>query len=46
VGEGTGLGLDTARRIVSERHRGTITVRSEPGATVFRVRLPLTATTR
>jgi signal transduction histidine kinase len=46
VGEGTGLGLDTARRIVSDRHRGTLTVRSEPGATVFRVRLPLTATAR
>jgi signal transduction histidine kinase len=41
VGQGTGLGLDTARRIVTERHRGTIAVDSEPGRTVFHVRLPL-----
>jgi signal transduction histidine kinase len=41
VGKGTGLGLDTARRIVADRHRGTISVDSEPGRTVFHVRLPL-----
>jgi Histidine kinase-, DNA gyrase B-, and HSP90-like ATPase len=41
VGRGTGLGLDTARRIVADRHRGTISVDSEPGRTVFHVRLPL-----
>ena len=41
VGEGTGLGLDTARRIVVDRHRGSITAESEPGRTVFRVSLPL-----
>ncbi len=41
VGQGTGLGLDTARRIVSERHRGSIDVESEPGRTVFHVWLPL-----
>ncbi|HEV3046047.1 MAG TPA: ATP-binding protein [Solirubrobacteraceae bacterium] len=41
VGQGTGLGLDTARRIVTDRHRGTIAVESGPGNTVFRVRLPL-----
>ena len=41
VGQGTGLGLDTARRIVADRHRGTIAVDSEPGRTVFHVRLPL-----
>ncbi|HTU78638.1 MAG TPA: ATP-binding protein [Solirubrobacteraceae bacterium] len=41
VGQGTGLGLDAARRIVTERHRGTIAVESEPGHTVFHVRLPL-----
>jgi signal transduction histidine kinase len=46
VGEGTGLGLDTARRIVQDRHRGSLSVASEPGRTVFRVRLPLTRTAR
>ena len=40
--QGTGLGLDTAWRIVTEEHGGTITVASEPGRTVFRVTLPLT----
>jgi PAS domain S-box-containing protein len=46
-GVGTGLGLDTAWRIVTEEHGGMITVESEPGRTVFRVALPLldTATT-
>ena len=41
VGQGTGLGLDAARRIVVERHRGSIDVDSEPGRTVFHVWLPL-----
>jgi signal transduction histidine kinase len=41
VGSGTGLGLDTSRRIVVDRHRGSINVESEPGRTVFRVWLPL-----
>jgi signal transduction histidine kinase len=41
VGQGTGLGLDTARRIVRERHRGSIEVDSRPGETVFHVWLPL-----
>ncbi len=41
VGQGTGLGLDTARRIVVERHRGSIDVGSEPGRTVFHVWLPI-----
>jgi signal transduction histidine kinase len=38
VGKGTGLGLDTARRIIVDRHHGSLTVQSEPGATVFRAR--------
>jgi signal transduction histidine kinase len=42
VGQGTGLGLDTARRIVVDRHHGSISVDSEPGHTVFHVWLPLT----
>jgi signal transduction histidine kinase len=41
VGKGTGLGLDIARRIVTERHGGTITIESAPGDTVLRVRLPV-----
>jgi signal transduction histidine kinase len=40
VGEGTGLGLDTAQRIV-RKHRGTIQVSSKPGDTRFQVWLPL-----
>jgi len=39
VGEGTGLGLDTAMRVI-KKHRGEIDVRSMPGETVFRVRIP------
>jgi len=40
VGEGTGLGLDIALRIV-RLHQGNIEVESHPGHTVFVVRLPL-----
>ena len=39
-GEGLGLGLDNAMRIV-RKHRGHISVKSDPGDTCFRVRLPL-----
>jgi signal transduction histidine kinase len=42
VGYGTGLGLATARRVVVDGHDGSLTVDSEPGSTVFHVRLPLT----
>jgi signal transduction histidine kinase len=41
VGEGTGLGLDIAYRIVTQRHRGDVQLESEPGSTTFRVLLPL-----
>ena len=41
AGRGTGLGLDIARRVVVDRHGGTIDIESRPGAgTVLRVRLP------
>jgi len=43
VGEGTGLGLELTRRVVME-HGGDVHVRSEPGRTVFHVRLPAAAT--
>ena len=43
VGRGTGLGLDSARRIVVDRHHGSLTLTSEPGHTQFRVRVPLNA---
>jgi signal transduction histidine kinase len=39
VGEGTGLGLDTALRVI-RKHRGEIRVNSKPGATTFRVGIP------
>jgi signal transduction histidine kinase len=39
VGQGTGLGLDVARRVV-ERHLGDMRVESEPGRTCFSIRLP------
>jgi signal transduction histidine kinase len=42
VGDGTGLGLDTALRII-RKHRGSIIVNSRPGDTKFQVRLPMTA---
>jgi len=42
AGQGTGLGLATAKRIVVDRHDGSITVDSEPGRTTFRVSLPFT----
>jgi signal transduction histidine kinase len=42
VGEGTGLGLDTALRIV-KKHRGSIQVDSTPGNTRFQIFLPLVA---
>jgi signal transduction histidine kinase len=40
VGRGTGLGLDIARRIVVDRHGGSIDIDTRAGETVLRVRLP------
>ncbi len=42
VGEGSGLGLDIALRIV-KTHRGHIDVRSKPGRTEMRVQLPISS---
>jgi signal transduction histidine kinase len=42
-GEGTGLGLDLARRIVVEKHHGDLRAESAPGNTKFIVLLPLVA---
>ncbi|WP_422749399.1 ATP-binding protein [Mycobacterium sp. WMMD1722] len=42
-GEGTGLGLDLAWRIVVEKHGGNLSVQSQPGDTRFIVCLPLEA---
>ncbi|MDQ3298878.1 MAG: HAMP domain-containing histidine kinase, partial [Myxococcota bacterium] len=39
-GEGTGLGLGIARQIV-DKHGGELHCQSEPGRTVFEVRLPI-----
>ncbi len=46
VGSGTGLGLDAARRILADRHHGSLTLESRPGRTVFRARLPIAAARR
>ena len=42
-GKGTGMGLDITYNIVVYKHRGDIQVTSEPGKTVFTVRLPVSA---
>jgi signal transduction histidine kinase len=41
VGQGTGLNLDIARRIVVDLHGGQLTFTSRPGDTRFIVQLPL-----
>jgi signal transduction histidine kinase len=41
AGKGTGLGLETAHRVVVNRHQGRITVDSKPGNTRFTVTLPV-----
>lgn len=41
VGQGSGLGLETVRRIVENRHQGTILFESKPGRTCFTICLPL-----
>jgi signal transduction histidine kinase len=41
VGRGTGLGLDIARRVVCDRHRGEIEIDASGAGTTLRVTLPL-----
>jgi signal transduction histidine kinase len=40
AGEGSGLGLHICKQII-EKHNGTISVKSDPGSTVFTVTLPI-----
>jgi signal transduction histidine kinase len=40
-GGGMGLGLNISHNIVVQKHRGRIDVTSEPGRTLFEVRLPI-----
>lgn len=46
AGRGTGLGLDTARRIVEERHTGTLSFDTGEDGTTFHVWLPFEGTAR
>ena len=43
IGKGSGLGLELVRRIVENRHRGSISLESEPGKTCFKICLPTNA---
>ena len=39
IGKGTGLGLSTSYGIIVEKHKGDVSVTSEPGKTTFKVEL-------
>ena len=41
VGQGSGLGLDISRRIIVEKHQGSLSFESQPGKTNFQVRIPI-----
>ncbi len=41
MGKGSGLGLDVVRRIIENRHSGSLMVESRPGRTCFSVALPI-----
>jgi signal transduction histidine kinase len=45
-GKGTGLGLATTYGIITEKHKGSISVQSKPGCTKFIVKLPINSTTQ
>lgn len=40
-GEGTGLGLNISHNIITQKHRGQISVDSSPNQTRFKIKLPL-----
>lgn len=40
MGKGSGLGLDVVRRVIENRHGGSLIVASEPGRTCFTISLP------
>lgn len=40
VGQGTGLGLNISYNIIVQKHKGQIEAHSQPGKTIFSVRLP------
>ncbi|HEX5898152.1 MAG TPA: ATP-binding protein [Solirubrobacteraceae bacterium] len=46
VGQGTGLGLDTARQIIEEHHAGTLGFDTGADGTTFHVWLPIEGTAR
>ncbi len=46
VGQGTGLGLDTARQIIEQHHTGTLGFDTGPDGTTFHVWLPIEGTVR
>lgn len=41
MGKGSGLGLDVVRRIIENRHSGSLMVESRPGRTCFAISLPM-----
>jgi signal transduction histidine kinase len=40
-GEGTGLGLNISHNIITQKHKGEISVKSKPGETCFQIKLPV-----
>lgn len=40
AGKGTGQGLALAKEIIEERHKGSLALESQPGSTVFTIRIP------
>jgi signal transduction histidine kinase len=40
-GEGTGMGLNISHNIITQKHKGEINVKSNPGETCFQIKLPL-----